>query len=120
MVSLIGTGWLITLIVNIILVSLVLWVVGRGVVGGDKAKLSDAFWITVLGVIVGYAIMHFVPYVGFILTLILWVVLIHHFFDTGWLGAVIIALIAVIVYVALTWVLTTLLKVPLTPIWRIS
>jgi NO-binding membrane sensor protein with MHYT domain len=120
MIRSIGLGWLITFVVNILLVSLALWVVGRGIVGGDKARLSDAFWITLLGVIIGYAIMHFIPLVGLILVLILWVALIHHFFDTGWLGAVLVGIIAIVVYAALTWILTTLLKVPLTPFWKLS
>jgi len=104
-------------IVNIILVSIVLWAVGRGTVGGDKTKFSDAFWIAVLGIIIGSAITYFVPIIGFILVLILWIALIHHFFDTGWLGALGIGIVAIIIYVILTWILVTLLKLPLTPFW---
>ena len=118
MPQLFGFGWILMFIVNIILVSIVLWVVGRGTVGGDKAKFSDAFWITVLGIVIGSAITYFIPVVGFILVLILWIASIHHFFDTGWLGALGIGIVAIIVYIILTWILIDLLNLPITPFWR--
>jgi hypothetical protein len=113
-----GLEWVLMFIINIILVSLVLWIVGRSTVGGDKAKFSDALWIAVLGIIIGSVIMQFIPIIGFILALILWITLIHRFFDTGWLGAIGIGIVAIIVYAILTFILITLLKLPLTPFWK--
>ena len=42
-----------TLLVEVIVISLVLWASGRAFVGKEKAEFTDAIWITVLGLIVG-------------------------------------------------------------------
>ena len=40
---------LINLIINIIVVSPILWIAGRLLAGKDKAKFTDALWIVILG-----------------------------------------------------------------------
>ena len=44
---------LINVIVNIIILSPVLWLVGRALAGKDKAKFTDAIIIVVVGTLVG-------------------------------------------------------------------
>ena len=44
---------IIQIIVNIIILSPVLWIAGRLLVGKDKAKFMDALWIVVLGTVIG-------------------------------------------------------------------
>ena len=44
---------LIQIIIGIIVVAPILWLVGRALVGKDKAKFTDAIWIVVLGTIIG-------------------------------------------------------------------
>ena len=103
-------NWLTNIILPIIIVSLVLWIVGRSIVGKEKAKFTDALWITILAIVIGYAINYFVPLVGFIgyvVSFILWLFLIRRFFDTGWLRALGIAIVAVILMVLVTFVLAT-------------
>ena len=51
---------LIQIVVGIIVVAPVLWLVGRALVGKDKAKLTDAIWIVVLGTIIGAVVGFFV------------------------------------------------------------
>ena len=103
------TQFLIQLIVTVIIVSPVLWLVGRWLVGKDKAKGSDAIWIVVLGVIIGTLLGYFVHgAVGFIITLIVWLALIKHFFDCGWLKALLIAIVAIIVFIVITIILALL------------
>ena len=92
------TGLLIQIIVSVIIVAPILWLVGRGLVGGAKAKFTDAIWIVALGIIINSFLGAYVHgLLGFIVTLIIWLALIKHFFDAGWLMALAIAIIAIIV-----------------------
>lgn len=103
------TTLIIQLIVSIIIVSPILWLVGRALVGKEKAKFTDAIWIVVLGIIVGSLfglVVHGTA--GFIVTLIIWLALIKHFFDSGWMKAFLIAIIAVIVFIIITLILAFL------------
>ena len=72
------------LIVEVTVISIVLWSSGRSLVGKEKAKFTDAIWTTVLGLIVGAVVQNIIPFVGLLLALIIWLALIRHFFDTGW------------------------------------
>jgi hypothetical protein len=91
------TKLLIQVIVSVIIVSPILWIVGRAIVGGRKARFSDALWIVALGTVINSFIGAYIHGIlGFIVTLIVWLALIKHFFDTGWVIAIIIAVIAII------------------------
>jgi len=100
-------GLAVNVIVGVIVVSPVLWLVGRTMVGKEKAKFTDAVWIVALGIIIGSVLGVFVHgLLGFAASLILWLALIRHFFDTGWLKALVIAAIALVVFAIITAVLT--------------
>ncbi len=97
---------LIGLIVRVILLSPVLWIAGRLLAGSDKAKFTDAIWIIVLGTIIGGIIEAlFSGILAFIIVLFIWLALVKHFFDTGWLKALAIAIIAVIIWIAIAAIL---------------
>ena len=51
---------LIQIVVGIIVVAPILWLVGRALVGKEKAKFTDAIWIVVLGTIIGAVVGAFV------------------------------------------------------------
>ncbi len=104
----IGFHSILAFIVSLILLTLALWIVGRGTVGGDKAKFSDAFWIALIGLIVGSLVSQWIHYIGFIISLLIWLSLIKHFFDTGWLGALGIAIVTIIVWIIIILVLNFL------------
>jgi len=96
--------------VSIIIISPILWLVGRGLVSKEKAKLTDAIWIVALGVIVGSLLMSYVHgIVGIAITLIIWLVLIKHFFDCGWVKAILVAIVAVVVLIIIAVVLAVVL-----------
>ena len=100
---------LIQIIIGIIVVSPVLWLVGRALVGKEKAKLTDAIWIVVLGTIIGAVIGAFVgSLVSAVIMFVVWLALIKHFFDCGWLKAFVIAVIAVIVFVIIVAILAVI------------
>jgi hypothetical protein len=99
-------GLAVNVIVGVIVVSPVLWLVGRAMVGKEKAKFTDAIWIVTLGIIIGSILGVFVRgFLGFVVSLILWLALIRHFFDTGWLKSLAIAVVALVVFAIIVAVL---------------
>ena len=99
-------GLLISIIVAIIIVAPVLWLVGRALVGKQKAKFTDAIWIVVLGVIIGAIVGALIGgLIAALIMFVVWLALIKHFFDCGWLMAFAIAIIAVIVFVIIIFIL---------------
>ena len=100
---------LIQIIVGIIIVAPVLWLIGRSMVGKEKAKFTDAIWIVALGIIIATLLGTWIHgLLGFIVTLIVWLALIRHFFDTGWMKALLLAIVLVIVLVIVGLILAAL------------
>ena len=107
-------GPLFTFIVGLIVLSLIFYIAGRIVVGGKRALFSDAFVISLLGTIVMNVCLYFFGLlVGAILSLIVWLLLIRHYYETGWLGAIAVGIMAVIVSVVITILLGILLGISL-------
>jgi hypothetical protein len=107
---------LVTLVLNIVILSPILWLVGRGLVGGAKAKFTDALLIVALGTIIGFVFQYISLYVllnfgligtliGAVIMLIVWLGLVKHFFDCGWLMAFAISIVVVIVYIVIAIVI---------------
>lgn len=91
----------INVVVNIIILSPVLWLSGRAIVGKEKAKFADALWIIILGTVIGALFgALFVGFIASIIQLILWLALVKHFFDCGWLKALAISIIAIVIFAA--------------------
>ena len=100
------------LIINIVIIAPVLWLAGRGLVGKEKAKFTDAIWIvalgTIIGMIIGFISTDVISFSGLIIALIqliVWLGLIKHFFDCGWLMALAIGIIAIIFFVIIAVIL---------------
>jgi hypothetical protein len=116
------TGLLTTIIGLIILwiiVSIPVWLAGKAV-AGSKASFGDALLATLAGPIV-YALVVFVvdfalggiigsvAYVfGYILALIAWIWVFKASFGTGWLKAILIAILAWIIFIALSIIIGAL------------
>jgi len=102
-------GLLISIVVGIIIVAPILWLVGRALVGKQKAKFTDAIWIVVLGIVIGAIVGVFIGgIIAAVIMFIIWLALIKHFFDCGWLMAFAIAVVAVIVFVVIVALLALL------------
>jgi len=110
---------LILVIVNVIIIAPVLWLAGRTLSGKGKAKFTDALWIVVLGTVIG-SFIHFAfsGIAATIVVLILWLALIRHFFDCGWLRAFLIALVAAVIFVVISVVLAAIGFFALRPFLR--
>jgi hypothetical protein len=92
------TSIVVQIVVNMIIIAPVLWISGRILAGGQKAKFTDAIWIVALGVIAGSVIGAFTSgTIGFLIQLIVWLYLVKHFFDCGWLKALAISIVAVVI-----------------------
>lgn len=92
-------GILIQVIVGIVILSPALWISGRLIAGKDKAKFTDALWIVALGTIINAVVGAFVGnLIATIILLIVWLALIKHFFDCGWVKAFVIAVVAVVIF----------------------
>ena len=99
-------GLLISIVVGIIIIALILWLVGRALVGKQKAKFTDAIWIVVLGIVIGAIVGALIGgIVAAIIMFIIWLALIKHFFDCGWLMAFAIAVVLVIIFIVIVAIL---------------
>jgi hypothetical protein len=99
-------GLLVQIVVGIIIVAPVLWLTGRALVGKEKAKFTDAVWIVALGTIIGAVAGALIGgLIAALIMFIVWLALIKHFFDCGWLMAFAIAVIAVIIFVIIVAIL---------------
>jgi hypothetical protein len=97
---------LIQIVVGIIVVAPILWLIGRALAGKDKARFTDAIWIVILGTIIGAVVGALVgSLISAVIMFIVWLALIKHFFDCGWLKAFVIAVIAVVVFVVIAAIL---------------
>ena len=99
---------LIQIVVGTIILAPVLWLAGRALVGKEKAKFFDAIWIILLGTVIGAVVGTFGGLLAAVIMFIVWLALIKHFFDCGWLMAFAIAIIAVIIFTVIVAVLAML------------
>ena len=100
-------------IIHLIVMTVVFYVAGVIVVGGRRALFSDAFVISLLGTVVGnICSLFFPPLIGLILSLFIWLLLIRRYYETGWLEALAVAILAVIIYVVVWVILAFLLAIP--------
>ena len=102
-----------TILVNLIFVAPFLWIAGRLLAGKQNAKFTDALWIVIIGSVVFYffnfalsdLLSGFAVIISYIVLLIIWLALVKHFFDCGWLKALAISIIAVIIAVIILFII---------------
>ncbi len=60
----------------------------------------DAFLISFLGTVLSTVFVLFIPYlfIALILSVFVWLLLIKRFYETGWLGAIAVGLLAMIIF----------------------
>jgi len=106
----VNLDWMvISIIVNTIVLSPVLWLSGRLLVGKAKAKFTDAVITVVLGTIVGTIFgAFFTGIIASIIMLIIWLALVKHFFDCGWLMALAISIITVLIFAVIVALLAVI------------
>ena len=102
----------VNLIVNIFVLSPVLWISGRLLAGKDKAKFTDAIWIVILGTVIGGIFQYlFSGIIAGIIVLFIWLALVKHFFDTGWLRAFAIAIVAIVIWIIIAVIIAVIVGI---------
>jgi hypothetical protein len=101
----------IQIIVNVVLLAPVLWIAGRLLVGKEKAKFTDALAIVILGTLISGAFQYLFGsgIIASIILLIILLGLVKHFFDCGWLKALAIAIIAVLIWIVIAVIVGVIL-----------
>jgi len=119
---------IIRFIANLIVLTIVFYVAGIIVVGKKRALLGDAFIIALLGIVISTFFMALLPEIviftfdkhklafgpglGLLFSFVAYLLLIRHYYETGWLGALAVAILAVVIFVVLAFVLAALLLIP--------
>ena len=108
---------IIGLIILWIIVSIPVWLAGKAVTAG-KATFGDALLATLAGPIVYFIVSFLVGYFlgigstalafGYILALIAWIWVFKASFQTGWLRAILIAILAWIIFIVLSIIIGAL------------
>ncbi len=108
----------ITVVTWIIFVAPALWISGRLLAGKQNAKFTDALWIVTIGAVVFYLFNAFISeytssfwlsLLSFVILLVIWLALVKHFFDCGWLKALAISIIAIIIAVIILFIIGLIL-----------
>jgi len=117
---------LIAFIIELIAMTIVFYVAGVIVVGQKRALLSDAFVISLLGTVVSTICLLFFPVwvalpfdgvfrinMGVVLSVIGWLLLIRYYYETGWLGALAVGILAIIIFIVILLILAPFLVLSL-------
>ena len=113
---------IISLIILWIVVSIPVWLAGKAITGG-KATFGDALLATLAGPIVYFIVTFVVDFFlsavigtsafvfGYILALIAWVWVFKASFQTGWIRAILIAILAWVIFIVLSVIVGALFGV---------
>jgi hypothetical protein len=87
---------------SLFILAVVLYLAGIIVVGKKRALFSDAFIIALLGTVFTTLFVIFIPYplIALILSLFVWLILIKRLYETGWLGAIAVGILVIMIYLA--------------------
>lgn len=81
---------------------------------GGRARFRDALWIVILGTIIGVLIgIYLSGILASIVMFFLWLVLVKHFFNCGWVKAIVVSIVAVITFVVISMLLEYFLGISL-------
>jgi hypothetical protein len=101
---------LVVFFVSLLVLAVVLYLAGLVVVGKKRALFSDAFIISFLGTVLSTLFFMFISYhwVAVVLSIVVWLLLVKRLYETGWLGATAVGILAIIIFLAITVLLALL------------
>ncbi|MDH7476972.1 MAG: hypothetical protein QHH17_01160 [Candidatus Bathyarchaeota archaeon] len=87
---------------SLLVLAVILYLAGLLVVGGKRARFTDALIISLLGTVLSTLFLMLIPYslIALILSIITWLLLIKSLYETGWLGSLAVGILAIIIYLA--------------------
>jgi hypothetical protein len=93
--------------VNLLILTIVLYLAGLLIFGKKRSLLSDAFMISLVGTVLSTVFFMLIPYrlVALFLGIITWLLLIKRLYETGWIGAIGVGILAIIIFLAVTLLL---------------
>src|SRR5437667_11393590 len=98
-------GFIVLFIIYLLVIGFVLWLAGEIVVG-RRVTFGEALGIAGVGTFLVGAIVVFLPGLfGLILGLLVFLLLVKHYFRTGWLGAIGVGIMAIVVGIVIGFVL---------------
>ena len=101
-------GFLIVFIIYLLVVGFVLWLAGEIVVG-RRVTFGEALGVASVGTFLVGAIIVFLPgLIGLLLGLLIFLLIVKHYFKTGWLGAIGVGIMAIVVGIVIIFVLGAL------------
>jgi hypothetical protein len=113
---------IVSLLILWIVVSIPVWLAGKAITGG-KASFGDALLATLAGPIIYFVVTFLVDFFlgaaiganafvfGYILALIAWIWVYKASFQTGWIRAILIAILAWIIFIILSFIVGVLFGV---------
>lgn len=103
-----GVAWF---LIELLMLTIVLYVAGRVVVGERRARLLDALIIALLGTVLSAILIAFIPYgfIALILSALVWLLLIKGLYETGWLGAIAVGILALVIFIAVLLLLALII-----------
>ena len=105
-------GIIVQIVIATVILAPVLWIAGRLIAGKDKAKFTDALWIVLLGTVIGAVVGALAGnLLATIVMFVVWLALIKHFFDCGWLKALLIAIVAVVIFAVIIAILAIIVAI---------
>jgi hypothetical protein len=97
---------LIGVVVGVVIMSPVLWIAGRLLVGSAKAKFTDAVVIVALGSLAGAIVNAFLSgWIGTLIQLIVYLVLIQKYYECGWGKSIAVAIVTVVIFIIIVFIL---------------
>ena len=101
-------GFIVLFIIYLLVIGFVLWLAGEIVVG-RRVTFGEALAIAGVGTFLVGASIAFLGLIGLLLGLVIFLLLVKHYFKTGWLGSIGVGVMAIIVLVVLTFILGAIL-----------
>ncbi len=94
-------------VVELIILAVLLHFAGLIVVGGRKARFSDALIIALFGNLFSTLFFTFIPsnLIAIFLSVTTWLLLIKNLYETGWLGAIAVGILAILIYLVIAIIL---------------
>ena len=88
---------------SLLILAGVLYLAGLVVVGRKRTLLGEAAVISLLGTVLSVVFFMFVPYslIALLLSIIVWLLLIKRFYETGWFGAIVVGILALVVFLVI-------------------
>lgn len=93
----------VSIFISFFVLAIIFYLAGLIVVGGRRARFTDAFLISLLGTVFSAVFFAFIPYplIALLLVIFVWLLLIKQLYETGWLGAIAVSMLAIVVYLVI-------------------